>query len=251
MRPCLTNEAEVWAPVWTPDGRRILFGWNVGGDGYEMFSVPADGSGPPEGLSLGDSGQTGDLSMSITSDGRTLIFSRQFDGNRVEVWELPLAGDQIARPVIEGAFRRGNTDVSPDGNWLAYFSDQSGQPEVYVQPYPGPGPIQPVSIGGGIGPVWSADGAELYYRRGSEVMAVDVNTSSGTIDISTPREFLPDTYISVQDTPGGNREYHVLPDERLLMLRANTPTDESAAPTDQLILVLNWHSELLERVPIP
>ena len=100
----LTNEAMTWAPVWTPDSRRIVFGWNVGGGTYELYSVPADGSGAPEALSPGDVGPAGDFPTSVTPDGKTLIFSRQFEIGHVEVWELALDGGGAARPVIEGAF---------------------------------------------------------------------------------------------------------------------------------------------------
>ena len=116
----LTNEAAVWTPVWTPDSRRLLFGWNVGGAAYELHSVPADGSGPPEALVAGDPAPVGDFPTSVTPDGKTLIFSRQFFSDHQEVWELSLDGDAIARPVVEGAFRRSSGALSPDGNWLAY-----------------------------------------------------------------------------------------------------------------------------------
>ena len=241
----LTNEAMTWAPVWTPDSSRIVFGWKVSGGTYELYSVPADGSGAPEALSPDDVGPVADFPTSVTPDGRTLIFTRSF-GIRLEVWEMALDGSGAAGPVIEGAFSRGNAEVSPDGNWLAYRSDHSGQNEVYVQPYPGPGPTLPVSIGGGRGPVWSADGSDLYYRRDSDVMVVDVNSGSGAIEISTPRELLRGTYLA-----GDNREYHVAPDGRFLMLTGDAPTDGTATPTAQLILVENWFEELKRLVPVP
>ena len=248
----LTNEGTVQAPVWTPDSSRIVFAWNVGGEGVELYSVPADGSGPPEALSPNAVGEAGGPTA-ITPDGRTLIFTRIFGGGRLEVWELDLDGGGTARPVIEGAFSRGNAEVSPDGNWLAYRSNQSGQNEVYVQPYPGPGPTLPVSIGGGAGPVWSADGSELYYRRDTDVMVVDVNTNDGPgdIDISTPRELIQGTYISAADTPGNAREYHVAPDGRFLMMTdpVGASTDADDTSPAQLIFVENWFEELKARVP--
>ena len=242
----LTNEATVWAPVWSPDSRRILFGWNLGGGAFELYSVPADGSGEPEPLSPDDVSPFGDFPTSLTPDGRTLIFARQFSQNyrdHLEVWELPLDGDGGPRPVIEGAFSRGTAELSPDGDWLVYRSNQSGQHEVYVQPYPGPGPTLPVSIGGGYGPVWSVDGSELYYRWESSVMAVDVTIDGSTIEISTPREVLQGEYFS---GGGGTREYHLAPDGRLLMQSPSPPPTDGAA---QLTLVLNWLDELQRPVP--
>ena len=125
----LTNEATAQVPVWTPDSRRIVFAWNVGGAAFELYSVPADGSGAPEALSpdnAPDTGGLGDFPSGMTPDGRTVIFSRSPSVDRQEVWEIDLTGDRTARPIIEGTFTRGNAEVSPDGNWLAYRSNQSG-----------------------------------------------------------------------------------------------------------------------------
>ena len=80
-------------------------------------------------------------------------------------------------------------------------------------------------------------------------MVVDVRTGGGAIEISPPRELFQGTYLSAEG--GQTRDYHVAPDGRLLMLTMDAPTDESPTPTAQLILVENWHQELLERVPVP
>ena len=138
-------------------------------------------------------------------------------------------------------------EVSPDGNWLAYGSNQSSQDEVYLRPYPGPGATLPVSISGGRGSIWSADGSELYFRRDTAVMVVDVNTAADAIEIGTPRELVRGTYLASQ----GAREYHVAPDGRFLMLTGEVTTDGAPTLNARLILVQNWHQELLERVPVP
>ena len=242
----LTNEALTFAPVWTPDSRNIVFGWNVGGETFELYSAAADGSRRPEALSPSDIGPAGDFPTSITPDGTTLIFSRQFAPSHIEVWQIGLADGETPRPVLGGAFIRGNAEVSPDGDWLAYRSNQSGQYEVYVQPYPGPGPTLPVSIGGGHGPVWSVDGSGLYYRRDGDVMVVEVNTAGGAIEIGTPREHIQGSYFTA--AAGGTREYHVGQDGRLLMLTQNPPTGE--IPGGYLTLVENWFEELKDRVPV-
>ena len=141
----LTQEARAMAPLWTPDGERVVFTYNPEGTN-DLAWVPPDGSGEVELLTT--SPDVGDVSTSVTPDGRAALFIR-IDGAQREIWEVPLDGERTPTPVLQGEFQRGNADVSPDGKWMAYRSDQSGQMEIYLQPYPGPGPTVPVSIGGG------------------------------------------------------------------------------------------------------
>ena len=111
-----------------------------------------------------------------------------------------------------------------------------------MQPYPGPGPTVPISIGGGASVTWSDDGSELFYQRGTAMMAVSV-TAAGTA--GTPTELFDDNYV---EGPTNVRQYHVAPDGRFLMQReASTP---DPLPT-QIILVDNWFKELKRLVPIP
>ena len=134
---------------------------------------------------------------------------------------------------------------SPDGNWLAYRSDQSGQMEVYLQPYPGPGPTVPVSIGGGNHVTWSQGGSELFYQQGRSMMAVVVN-ADGTV--STPTELFDGDYV-VSGTNGA-RQYHVAPDGRFLMLRSGDASATDTETLTQVVLVQNWHEELKRLVPV-
>jgi tricorn protease len=183
-----------------------------------------------------------DVTTSVTPDGSKVLFARidSVGGSR-EVWEAPLELEANTSPVLQGEFERGNAEVSPNGEWLAYRSNQSGQLEIYLQPYPGPGQTVPVSIGGGDLVTWSSDGAELFYRNGSAVMAVAVN-ADGTV--GSPVELFDGNYIVA---PNGVRQYHVSPDGRFLMMRpASSSQSDSSA---QVVLVQNWFTELKERVP--
>ena len=95
---------------------------------------------------------TDEFSTSVSADGRTMIFSRILDpgpNTHREVWEVPLDGDSTPTPLLQSQFAYGNASLPPDGRWLAYFSDESGVFEMYLQPYPWPGAKTPVSIGGG------------------------------------------------------------------------------------------------------
>ncbi len=138
--------------------------------------------------------------------------------------------------------------ISPDGKWLAYRSDESGDWEIYVQPYPGPGAKVPVSIGGGVQPVWSQDGQELFYHGAGGMMMAARITGDATPLVSDRTELFSTTRYR---TGQGPRLYHVAPDGRFLMMR--TPgasgSGDGGASTPQITVVLNWFEELRARVP--
>ncbi len=238
----LTQGRTVNTPVWTPDGTRVVFTSLEGT--YDLYVVPADGSGEAERLTTSEDS---DYATSITPDGGRLAFIRVFGGLATahrEIWEVPLDGDRTPVPLLQGEFGRGNAEYSPDGSWLVYRSDQSGEMEVYAQPYPGPGPVVPVSIGGGDAVMWAPDGSQLFYRLGNRVMAVEVDTDGG-FRVGQPTELFVGNYVAA---PGGVRQYHVGPDGRFLMMRDATQTTDNENLT-QVVLVQNWFEELKRLVP--
>jgi serine/threonine-protein kinase len=242
----LTQGFLVRTLVWTPDGSRIMFlsGHDSVGN---IYSVPADGSGEPELVLASDAA---DFPTSVTPDGRAVVFSRLPDGGNTphrEIWEVAVDGSEPAVPLLQGDFGRGNAEYSPDGDWLVYRSDQSGTMEVYVQPYPGPGPVVPASIGGGDDVMWSVDGSRLFYRLGDQMMAAPFEASDQA-RIGTPTVLFQGTYVS---QPGGVRQHHIAPDGRFLMLRDAGPAVGDEQVVTQVVLVQNWFQELTERVPIP
>ena len=175
-----------------------------------------------------------------------LIFSRIVTGVHREIFQLSLQGDSTPEPLLQGEFNRGNAEVSPDGRWLVYRSDQSGEMEVYVQPYPGPGPTVPVSIGGGTSVTWSPDGSELFYRLDDRMMAVAFDANEETVRIGQPTDLFRGAYVAAN--PGGSRQYHVAPDGRFLMLKDVVSEAGDELPP-QVVLVQNWFEELRRRVP--
>ena len=127
---------------------------------------------------------------------------------------------------------------SPNGRWVAYRSAESGQSEVYVRPFPGPGGAIPISTDGGTLPVWSADGRELFYRSGNTMMVVTVDTGA-SFTAGTPEVLFSGAYNNI------NNDYDVAADGRFLMVRP-----DPNATADRLQVVLNWVEELKARVPI-
>ena len=246
----LTHEGgtNIMVPIWTREGGRIVFR-SLASEGPfgDLFWIAADGSGEPEPLATSD--ESDDFSTSASPDGRFLIFTRILDpgaNTHREVWQVPLDGDRTPTPLLQGQFAYGNASLSPDGRWLAYFSDESGEFEIYLQPYPGPGPKTPVSIGGGQELVWSPDGSELFYRSGSNIMVVDVQTVP-TLTVSEPRVLFESDHFTIAG--GGARQYHIAPDGRFLMIRSGTAAGAEAVDYDHLIVVENWLDELQRLAP--
>jgi serine/threonine-protein kinase len=236
----LTHGGNAVAPVWTPDGKRIIFGWATGSN--DLFWVPADGSGEPERVTPSD--EVNDFPTTVSPDGRSVLFARILDVNsQREIWRVPLEGDRKPEPVLQGRFSRGNAELSPDGRWLAYRSNESGSDEVYLQAYPELGAKRPISISGGEGPVWSPDGRQIFYRAGNKMMAVAVGREAA-LEVGSPVVVWERPYFA--PTPAAVREHHIGPDGRFLMMKA-AAAERAAAP--RLIVVLNWLEELKRLVP--
>jgi serine/threonine-protein kinase len=236
----LTFEGAADVPLWTSDGKRIVYvSAKAGARG--LFWKPADGSGPEERLMTSEFGP---LSSSVSPDGQTLAFyePRPTTGN--DIWVVPLKGERKPKPFLQTPFSEGAPMFSPDGRWLAYSSDESGRSEIYVRPFPGPGGKYQVSTEGGIAPVWARNGRELYYYNGDKTMAVDITTQP-TFRAGTPEMlFERPGYNS-----GARADYDIAPDgQRFLMLQATEQQQESLT---QINVVLNWFEELKRRVPAP
>ena len=220
--------------VWTPDGKRLIFG-QFGGS--SIYWVPADSSAPATVLTSAPKGVM--YPGAVSPDGKTLIGFNS-DG---EMWSLPLpegSGEPKAQPFLsngDARVRRGDPVFSPDGRWVAYRSDETGRREVYVAPYPGPGGKIPISSDGGYVPVWSRNGRELFYRNGNTVMAVDVQTAPA-FRAGTPKVVFEGNYGHYDAAPDG---------KKFLMITAPAVTQ---APTDQMTVVLSWFEELRRRVPV-
>src|SRR5262245_8810958 len=145
-------------PVWTPDGRRIIFASAPESNPLPsvLYSQAADGSGQPERLAEGASGQT---PQSVSPDGTRLIFRQSDPKTAIDLYTLPLSGEHRPSPLIRTPFAEQNAEISPDGRWVAYQSNESGRDEIYVRTFPDAesGRWQ-VSTDGGSKPLWSRNG---------------------------------------------------------------------------------------------
>ena len=224
-------------PTWSPDGTRIAFMSRRGGTG-DLYIVAADGSLPPEHLT--GSGTT--LIPVSWSPAGVLAYYEIGDVRQKNLWVIDVKNGSEPVPFVESPANELSPVFSPDGRYIAYVSNETGQNEIYVRPYPLPGPVIAVSIDGGTEPVWSPDGSELYYRHGEELLAVPLRTGSG-FSVGSPRAVLN---TPAPPTTGSNPAYDVFPSgDRFLILRP-----PPGAPIDRLRVVLNWHDELTEFVPL-
>ncbi len=234
----VTFEGNNQFPVWTPDGKRVTFRATRGGT-RNIWWKPVDGSGTEEQLTSGDHNQT---PGSWSPDGQVLFYADSDPVTREDLWVLPLEGERQARPFLQTPFRESAAHISPDGQWLAYFSDESGRSEIYVQPFPDPGGKRQVSTEGGGEAVWARNGRELFYRNGDKMMAVDIQTQP-TFSAGKPRLLFETSPSLLTHTLGA---FDVTPDgQRFLMVKLS----EQELPATQLTVVLNWFEELKRLVP--
>jgi Tol biopolymer transport system component len=226
--------------AWTPDGKRIAFRSNKEGPS-NLFWQLADGSGGLERLATSQYSQN---LNSWSGDGQLLAYFQVGGGPGLrDIWVLRLS-DRKAQPFLQTAFNEGAPSFSPDGRWLAYLSNESGRPEIYVQPYPGPGGKWQISTDGGTEPMWNRNGRELFYRSGNKMMAVQVTTQPG-FSVGKPTMLFEKEYAK-SEFPATGVAYDVSADgQRFLMVKE---TDQNAAAA-QINVVLNWFEELKRRVP--
>ena len=233
------------APVWTPDGTRIAFySDREGSRPWPIFWQLADGSGGLERLWSGSEEGGGPSLQSWSPDGQLLAFHQLHPTTRRDIMVFRLS-DRTVEPFLRTPFAEGGARFSPDGHWLAYVSDESGRPEVYVQPYPGPGGKWLISIEGGAEPVWNPNGRGLFYRSGNRMMVVETTTQPNFS--WKPRVLFEGQYFTNR-FPQMSAVYDVSPDgQRFLMIKEGDET----SPSSQIVVVQNWLDELAQRVPVP
>jgi serine/threonine-protein kinase len=235
-------------PVWTPDGRNIIFR-SVDANSPGLYWIRADGSSQPQRLTDGKSQET---PYSISPDGLQLAFQKAGENGSQDIWLAPIQGDtdhpQLGQAQLFLATPFGKTSpaFSPDGHWLAYSSSESGTYEVYVRPFPGPGRKWQVSAGGGRFPMWSRSGHELLFRKpGEGLQVVTYATKGDTFTASAPRVW---TSVSLRDD-SGFPSYDWAPDGKRIATFLASEVAPTEKPLTHLTFLLNFFDELQRKAP--
>jgi len=227
----LTFDGLSMSPVWTPDGARVAFSTPRAGTADTIFWKAADGSDRGNELATFPS-ESGRGPLSFSRDGKHLVFLQ--DGGASGSSDLLYLSVEDRQPhtiAATSAIEMGGT-LSPDGRWLAYGSDATGQAEVYVQPFPGAGGKWQVSEGGSA-PRWSTDGKSIYYANADgAMMQVPVETDA-TFSHSKPRLLFDTRYPMLSDT---FTNYDVTRDGRFIMVR----TTSEMTTAEQIDVVVNF-----------
>ena len=236
IRSRLSSPGTDRSPVWSPDGTRITFASVRSGKEY-MRQQLVNGTAGDESL-LDGSSRGGIRPSSWSSDGRFMAYTVSGSFPRTyDVWVLPLFGERKPFPLLQSEFLEASAVFSPDGRWIAYTSDESGQTNVYVQSFPGTGGKQQVSRDGGGQPVWRADGKELFYLAADgSLMAVPVNVSA-QFEAGVPQTLFP-TGARLNDAGrfgDDGQVYAATKDGTRFLVVGRRQSD--AAP---LTVVLNW-----------
>src|SRR5262249_17781862 len=152
------------------------------------------------------------IPLSWSPDGQLLLFREISARTSDDIWVLSQTGDRKATPWLQTDFVEDDARFSPNGHWVAYVSDQTGQSEVWVRPFQGPGSPIRVSSSGGFDPVWSRDGKELFYEMDGKLMSVEVTAQGSDLNVKQPRALFKGGFMP------GRGGYDVSPDGRFLMI---------------------------------
>jgi serine/threonine protein kinase len=243
----ITYEGQNAFPIFSTSGTHFAFRSDRAGpqqiflsDGVNLRDVKRLTAGPF------------DVPSSWTADGKELLFTRGYTsvGGNTDIFAVAVDRPDMPWPVLATAADERYPEMSPDGKWLAYTSNDSGRPELYVQPYPGPGPRITLSSGGALEPAWSKRTNELFYRASAQqMMVIAFTVSNGTFVPGKPE------MLFRQGSLGGGTTvratYDIAPDGRFLLNQAVT---EAAAERNRKIFpsslrfVLNWTEELRQRL---
>ena len=230
--------ADFASPVWSPDGSRILFASSRMG-GHQVYEKMATGAAEEKPLFQQDGdAYPDDLSL----DGKFLLYEMYSPAGNVDLWAFPLKGDGKPIPYLRSPSNEVHSKFSPDGRWVAYVSDETGIPEIFVQSFPASGGKWQISRGGGAQPAWRRDGKELFFLGlDRKMMSVPVTTVP-TFEPGAPRALF-DTVVPNVGVSSDRNHYVVTGDgQRFLIRKLRDEKGPSVITT-----VLDWPSALARK----
>jgi Tol biopolymer transport system component len=242
QRFTITDRSLNWAPFWAPKGDRIAFGSNRDGGINNLYQKAASGSGQDELLLA-----TGNpkYPSQWSHDGRFLVYSELDPRTKYDIWVLPMEGaERKPLPLVRSPFNELHGQLSPDSHWMVYTSDESGQREVYVRPFPSGEGRWRMSIAGGEQPRWRGDGEELFFAgEDGKMMAVPVKArvpsgpgTTPSFEAGSPQPLFETHVVGLG---GSVHDYDVTADGKRFLVAT-----ESGVTTSRLTVVVNWAAGL-------
>jgi Tol biopolymer transport system component len=223
--------------VWSPDGATIGFA-TLDERGLAVYTLPADGSSrEPRAVEP----RLEAAPSAWTSRGELLAW--RAGTGRGDIVAATVAGGAEVRDVVATADAETYPALSPDERWLAYVSDRTGRPEVWVVRYPEGTPVR-VSTNGGTEPCWSRDGQELFYRQDTAMMAVAVERSGDTLSFEPPEQLFSAPYF--RSTNPNIRSYDVAAEGFVMADFGDTRGTEAG----RIVVVENWIEDVKRRLPV-
>ncbi len=231
-----TSDAAIYSDaVWSPDGNSLLYRAAQQGR-PALFRKSAAGAGTEE-LLLSEAVTP----TSVSPDGKLLLYTRSGGNSGSDLWIVPLrperGGKLEPKAFLETPYEEMQGQFSPDGKWIAYASNESGQLEIYAAPFPGPGGKRRISSGGGMLPLWRGDGKELFYvTSGGQLIAAEMIARNGALETGKVQKLFTGL-ITIRDR---GMNYGISTNgQRVLMVVDN---DAPSSPT--LTLLQNWTAAL-------
>jgi Tol biopolymer transport system component len=231
------NSARGWFCGWTPDGKNILYSSRDAPVRTIMLKA-ADGSGDAKELLKG-------LEASFSQDGKFIVYGTPDPARGQQGWDLWYVGTEPGakpQPFLVTPKDERYAEFSPDGNYVAYASNESGRYEVYVKRFPN-GEVSRVSLDGGSMPRWSRRGDELFYASGNDIMGVHVQTRPSLV-LGQPQKLFSRRPVAADRGEGFYDSYDVSADgQRFVMLQS----DEQQTTSQKLTIIQNWFAEFKDR----